>query len=106
MHYFNKKGEKVEVTLSRHALERFEDRYFQVFKERPKDSLADLEKRFNSASRVRNYNTKELSRLKRYGKDTMFFRNLYFTFVVRNRTVVTVEISRKDLRYLNKRKVK
>jgi hypothetical protein len=41
-------------------------------------------------------------RLKRYGKDTLFFRMNAFTFVVQNSTIVTIEISNQSQRHLNK----
>ena len=69
-----------------------------------KENLLEIfEKIFKTANKVINLNRKEKNRLKRHGQDTMFFRTNGFTFVVQNAQVVTVEISDKNKRHLNKR---
>jgi len=51
--------------------------------------------------RIKNLNIKERTRYKKHGP-TLYFRDNDFTFVVHNGVLVTVEISRKDHRRLNK----
>jgi len=104
--YVNKKGKIIPITVKRHAYAQFFERYKLVL---PKKDLqnaqvpAEFERLFSISKKVINLNRKEKTRLKRYGDDTMFFRTNFFTFVVQNRCVVTVEISNQDKRYLNKR---
>ena len=80
-------------------------RWSLLFPNKPlSDSDIDvtIERRFERSCRVENLKSKDLNRLKKYGKDTLYFREIDFTFVVQNTTIVTIEVSSKDKRYLNK----
>lgn len=102
--YTNKKNKIVKLSVSRHAYNQFIVRYKKAY---PDSILLDknvadtLEKIFNKTNQVKNLNRKEKIRLKRHGEDTMFFRTNYFTFVVQNAEIVTVELSDKNMRHLN-----
>ena len=104
--YENKKGKIIPVTVKRHAYAQFYERYKLVL---PKKDLqnaqvpAELERLFSLSIKVKNLSRKEKTRLKRYGDDTMFFRTNFFTFIVQNKCIVTVEISDTNKRYMNKR---
>lgn len=104
MYYVNKKGVRIELTLTKHAIDSFKSRYYALFEKDPVNIEEYLNSLFSGANRVANLNKHELNRLKRYGTDTMFFRNGDFTFVVQNSAVKTIEISRQGFRYLNKKR--
>jgi hypothetical protein len=57
---------------------------------------------FNKADRVQKFSRKEQTRLRRYGNDTLFFRNNSFTFVVKDAKIITIELSTRDLRRFNR----
>jgi hypothetical protein len=103
MFYKNKHGEAVRVLISGHARQRFRDRWAKAF---PDVALEDvdavLERWFSTASRVQNFSERDRKRMRKYGKDTMFFRTNAFTFVVHNSVLVTVEISDRGARHQNK----
>ena len=101
-HYINKKGEIVFLEVTAHAWNRFLQRWKLVYPEQPLPNDTTIAELFSRTNRVKNFSPKELERLKRYGKDSMFFRTNSFTFVVQNATIVTVEICAKDSRYLNR----
>jgi hypothetical protein len=104
--YKNKKDKVILVTAKRHAYAQFFERYRLAL---PKKDLqnaqvpAEFERLFSISKKVTKLSRKEKTRLRRYGDDTMFFRTDFFTFVVQNKCIVTVEISDKDKRYMNKR---
>jgi hypothetical protein len=104
--YVNKKGNYVKVNISLHSVLRFKERYEALYqKTLPSDMeflnnfIKDL---FSKTNRIEKLSRKEKKRLLRYGEDTLFFRNHNFTFVIQNATIVTIEISAVDKRYLNK----
>jgi len=103
--YVNKKDKVITLTATRHAYSQFVDRYKLAFAKKDLDNTevpALFEKFFSESKRVTKLNRKEKTRLKRYGDDTMFFRTSYFTFVVQNKQIVTVELSNRRMRVLNK----
>ena len=102
MYYTNSKGRNVEVRATKHAIERFGERYAILFGRNTKDPERDMWKRFSMASQVSGCSKQQQRRLRRYGSDTLYFRHSEFTFVVQNATIVTVEISAKNKRHLNK----
>jgi hypothetical protein len=104
--YTNKKGEQIPVAISVHALRQFRVRWLAKFEAYLTDAEAEqkIEEWFAKANRVFNLSRQERTRLERHGKDTLFFRLNAFTFVVRNSTIVTVELSDKHERHLNKGK--
>ncbi len=103
--YINKKGKTVELTLTKHSYFQFIKRYRIAFPKRPlltsNSYYKTLEVFFNDAEKVKKISKKENIRLKKYGNDTMFFRTNFFTFIVQNKQIVTIELSNKDMRYLN-----
>lgn len=103
MFYKNKHGEAVRVLISGHARQRFRDRWAKAF---PDVLLEDvdvaLEKWFSTAARVQNFSERDRKRMRKYGKDTLFFRTNAFTFIVHNGVLVTVEISDRGERHQNK----
>ena len=104
-YYTNKKGNKVELTATRHAYSRFFERYRKAFPDKnltTEDIIPTFDRMFSKSRRVKKFNRWEKARLKKHGKDSMFFRTNGLTFVVQNATIRTVEISDKDKRYLNK----
>lgn len=101
-YYVNKKGNIVPVEITKHAIYKFSKRWEKLKGEKPKDVLDLIPNLFRSSKRVENLTKKERGRLKKHGRDTMFFRTSGFTFVVQNQHVVTIEISDKGLRHLNR----
>jgi hypothetical protein len=102
-YYVNKHGSRVYLGITRHALIRVSQRTQLMGDSRYKGMSAEGQVRdlFLHAHRVLNLSGKEEKRLDKHGKDTMFFRNGDYTFVVQDCTVVTVEISAKGMRHLN-----
>lgn len=105
--YMNKKGQIIIVQISGHAYQQFESRWKLLHPDKPLVGglHQSLIHHFNRADRLRNLKGKDLLRLARHGKDTLFFRTSGFTFVVKDRTIVTVEISDRGMRHLNKGKL-
>jgi len=105
--YLNKKGKDVIVQVSNHAILQYRDRWNRV---NPEDQITfeEAERRitkyFPIANRVQNLSSKEQRRIKKYGSgsDTLYFRSCFFTYVVCNGIMTTIELSDKDLRPLNK----
>lgn len=106
--YINKKGKLIELSISFHAKCRFASRWRKVFvgETLPNDIEAEICRIFKTASRVINFSKRDKMRLKRYGSDTIFFRSNDFTFVVQDSTILTIEVSKEGMRYLNKRSAK
>lgn len=102
--YENRKGKTIQLRVSRHAYSQFIKRYKIAY---PDDSIQNkdiqdmLERVFKTTNKVKKLNRREQTRLKRYGEDTMFFRTNFFTFIIQNKEVVTVELSDKNMRHLN-----
>jgi len=101
--YFNRHGKPVLVRISYHGRVRFVERFKAIFPKKmlplnPDSVIAGL---FNRATRLKKFNKHEKDRLSRHGADTLFFRNDVFTFVVQDRTIVTVEVSVNSQRHLN-----
>ena len=103
LYYTNKNGKQVPVQMTRHALSRFLQRYQIAYGKRVVDCDIGptLCKLFNMADRVTKLGPKGRSRMKRHGKDTLYFRREKLTFVVQNSKIVTVEISAKGERWKN-----
>jgi hypothetical protein len=62
-----------------------------------------LEEYFNSAHRLNPSGRHYERRLKRHGKDTLYFISQPFVFVVQNATIITVELGTRDTRQMNHR---
>lgn len=104
--YVNKRGKRVPLTITNHARRRMLERWPRIYPTEPiapQTVDAKIIELFTRAQRVTNLTYKELVRCKRHGKDTLLFRNNGFTFVVQDAAILTVEISVRDKRYLNKR---
>ena len=103
--YVNKKGKEVKLLATRHSYNRFIDRYNMLHPENkiePKQVVNYFNNTFSNTQRIKNTNKQEKLRLKKHGKDTMFFRTSGFTFIVENAMIVTVEISDRNKRFMNK----
>ena len=102
--YISKHGKKVELHITHHARCRFHVRWKLLFPERSLDRAgidAEISQCFTTASRVKNFSRHERDRMKKHGKDTLYFRTSGFTFVVQASTLVTIEISDDGMRHLN-----
>lgn len=109
--YINKKGKKIELTLTDHAKRRFKQRYKKLYPDKNLDSIKDkIEKIFSKSTLITNISKrpKLATRLKRYGEDTLYFKTSQFAFVVQNSKIVTIEIcavrNGNSMRFLNKRR--
>jgi hypothetical protein len=102
MFYINKKGNRVNLTVTRHAILQFCDRYQRLFNEKITCLQAQkyIEYCFPLNGIVKNFTKKELKRIKKYGR-TFYFRDNNFTYVVHDVFIMTVEISKKGFRHLN-----
>ena len=102
MFYINKKGNKVNLTIKRHAVIVFCQRYERLFKKSITcfDAELYIKHHFEFTRKVVNLNNKEIKRVGRHGP-TFYFRDSKFTYIVHDVFIVTVEISRKGFRYLN-----
>lgn len=102
--YISSKHKKIMLTVTRHALVRFIERFKLIYSDESINKpTAQFSKMFNESQRVKNLSRKEKIRIKRHGA-TLFFRKDVFTFVVKDCNIVTVEVSDKCLRYLNRKK--
>ena len=103
LYYTSKKGKRIEVSVTRHALHRLAERYQRLYNmEIPGGAEQWLNDNFKHADRVKNLTRRDKERLEKYGQDNMFFRFHDFTFVVQNCVIVTIEISARDKRRLNR----
>ena len=106
IYYQNKKGNPVSVGVTDHAIARFIERYNLLFGT-ALDVDAAIEKiahLFKHANRLTKLGKHYRQRLERHGRDTLFFRKNEFTFVIQDAHLVSVEISAKNHRHLNKKK--
>jgi hypothetical protein len=101
--YVNKKKQRIELEISFHARQRFAQRWQKLYRETLSFDQVDqyIIRHFPNATRITNFSNHERNRLRRYGKDTLFFRTSGFTFIVQNGVIITVEISDKGMRHLN-----
>lgn len=100
--YVNKRGRTVEVTVTRHAMRQLLERWFALHGEELKDPDGWILENFSRSNLVKNLTRIEQERIKKYKGNTMFFRTHGFTFVVSDAKIVTIEISNRDNRALNK----
>jgi len=70
----------------------------------PNDVIPTIVKWFSSANRVYNLSRKDKERIKRYGPGALYFRTNMFTFVIKDGMIITIEISDRGIRNLNKGK--
>ena len=99
MHYTSTKGKIVNVTITEHAIRRFTQRANALWPGRKLENpLSVIETEFANSVRE-DTDAKLAQRMKRHGKDTIYFRNNSLRFVVQNGAIVTIEIrgKRRDL---------
>jgi hypothetical protein len=101
--YVNKKNQRIELNITYHARQRFVERWRRLYGQTVTFEQVDqyIARHFPSATRITNFSIHERNRMRRYGKDTLFFRTAGLTFVVQNGAIITVEISDKGMRHLN-----
>jgi len=102
--YYNRKGKRVDVQVTSHALRRFSERYERIAKpcdDTPEEALRALFQASVPLQLCAKANYKYHRRNRRHGKHTLYFRSGDITFVVRDQTIITVEISAKGMRHLN-----
>lgn len=101
--YRGKKG-PVPVAITHHCRARFRERWARAFPNKPLGSVIDAEitQRFNRATRITQLGSYEKKRMARHGKDTLYFRADGFTFIVQDSAIVTVELSDRGMRHLNR----
>jgi len=92
--YKNRKGNKIEVTATNHARYRFMHRWKEAKPDLPNEGKKHsvLAKYFNDASIMKSSGTNYENRRKRYGEDTLYFKNDLFVFIVQSAQLRTVEI--------------
>lgn len=103
--YTSKKGKRVEVKVTFHALVKFQKRWKILTGENVQNNIIAnnlIITKFNKAVRQTNLSKKAKSRLKKHGQDTMYFKTEGITFVVQGATIVTIEISEQRKRRLNR----
>jgi len=102
--YVNGKGRTVILEVSHHAYLQFQHRWELLLGERLDGERLDavLVEQFKRAHRLQNLKEVERRRIRRHGTGTLFFRTQGFTFVVKDGTIITVEVSDRDSRHLNK----
>lgn len=108
--YKNKKCKEVSCLVTLHAQEQFLKRFNKIKVQPPGQDISSSGELFRAvftqtwhkAVRVKNLTNSEIRRINKYDGETLFFRTSGFTFVVCNATVVSVEISDKGKRHLNK----
>jgi len=105
LRYTNSKGKQVCIGITHHARKRFIQRWGRIYPNSELDpatvdsKIAEL---FSQAIRQTTYDRKLRTRLKRHGKDTLYFKHSHLTFIVQDAALLTVEISNRSKRYLNK----
>ncbi len=101
--YVNRKGETVQIEISGHARSRFRERWQSAFPAQPlpEDFEVELQTWFAKARRIEPTSRKYQTRLRRYGKDTLYFYAHPFMFVIQSAMLRTVELASRDTRPLN-----
>jgi hypothetical protein len=94
----------VVVAITKHARERFRERWQHAFPDQPLPADVDalLVQWFRKSHRIEPASRKYKMRLKRHGKDTLYFDAQPFVFVVQSASLRTVELATRDKRPLNK----
>lgn len=103
--YIDKNGEKKNVLLTQHAIERFCQRFELVYGfSAPENVHRAINNIFLQGELVKNPDMIEQFHIKETG--CKYVRSGHFDFVVVGKYVVTVEIGTKKLQHLNKVKLK
>ena len=101
--YTNKRGKDVPVIVTQHAKTRWLQRYKRAYPDKDgKDpGFTRLQEYFSRATRIEPKTRKYKKRLKRHGKDTLYFKYNDFVFIVQDGTLVTIELGGVLTRQLN-----
>ncbi|HBJ34348.1 MAG TPA: hypothetical protein DDZ51_06210 [Planctomycetaceae bacterium] len=105
LHYTNSKGKQVCIGITQHARKRFIERWGRIYPDTELDPAtvdSKIAEFFAQTIRQKTYDRKHKTRLKRHGKDTLYFKHSHLTFIVQDAALLTVEISDRSKRYLNK----
>lgn len=104
--YTRRRGETVALEITEHARRRFRQRWALAFPTRPPIEPIDkmVLEWFAKARRIEPHSRKYRTRLRRHGKDTLYFAAPPFVFVVQAASLITVELGSRDTRYLNKKR--
>ena len=106
LQYVNKKGNTVKVAVTRHALVRFSERWNRAFPKKAITTIGETQVNlmnvFGEAKRFEPKGGHYERRMKRHGKDTVYFRTDTFVFVIQASTLITVELHGKEMRPMNK----
>ena len=109
LYYVNRKGNKIPVGITKHALSRFKERWSLLSGYAPPEDDAEVEcmmhDQFMRSERIEQYTKKDKDRMKKYRGGSLYFRRNSIIFVVQDGSIVTVEIGGKKRR-LNKKKGK
>lgn len=104
--YTNKKGERIDVGLTRHAIARFIDRYQNLYGIRleNEEAVKQIAGLFRISKRVKRRGRKATisRRDNRYDTVSLYFVTQTFRFVVTEKAIVTIELSEAKHRDLNK----
>jgi len=100
--YTNKKGKKVKAAVSKHALDRFEERYSIMSGKTDFNVYERFCFYFDKAAIKTNLNSIEKDRIKKYRNGTLFLVFQQFVFVITDATIVTVEFTGSTMRKENK----
>jgi len=110
-YYTNKKGKQVTLYVTRHAQTRFLQRMRQLERNGLIENgtvnchaVEAIAKIFIGLKPDQNINATTKKRRKKHGTDTLYFKSKWFTFIVQNATIVTIEI-RGEHRNLNKNRI-
>jgi len=103
--YTNTKGKIIPLTPTAHAVDNFIRRWNRLHPDKrmlPEKAETKMAELFGRAFRVWNLSKQEERRRRRHTRDTLFFRTDEFRFVVQNQHIVTVEISTREKKHLNR----
>lgn len=101
--YTNKRGKTVSLKVSDHAAARFVERYTHAYGHKPMGDIQDLlQRQLDRANLIKNFCVHLRARRRRYGTDTLYYRNETFTMVIKNGELVTVELAAKNQRHMNR----
>ena len=106
IYYINQRGKSVSLELTNHARMRFYYRWKRIFPGEtllPEEVDIVLKRWFESSYRIEPNSYELKKRLKKHGKDTLYFKNKPFLFVIQSASIRTVEISDDNCRELNKK---
>jgi hypothetical protein len=110
LNYINKKGCNVVVFATDHSLIRFKERWNLVNGDSrlttPLAVREQISRTFATATRLEAKGKHYEKRLRRHGKDTLYFQSgcKNFVFVIQANRLLTVELGDQDKRHLNRKR--